>query len=94
MTFYIKELKRKTGKDKEVIDYVMSFPITNEFINMVINLIEKIIPEFINQGKRQLVIGIGCTGGKHRSVVISERINKLLKEKYDSNIYHREENYW
>lgn len=92
--FYIKELKHKTGKDKDVIDYVMSFPITSEFIDMVINLMEKVIPEFINQGKRHLVIGIGCTGGKHRSVVISERINKLLKEKYDSNIYHREENYW
>lgn len=92
--FYIKELKNKTGKDKEVIDYVMSFPITSEFIYSVINLIEKVIPEFRNQGKHNLVIGIGCTGGKHRSVVISEKINKLLKEKYDSNIYHREENYW
>lgn len=92
--FYIKELKHKTGKDKEVADYVMSFPITNEFIDMVVNLIEKLIPEFINQGKRQLVIGIGCTGGQHRSVSISEEINKKLKEKYNSQIYHREENNW
>ena len=92
--FYIKELKYKNGKDMDVIDYVMSFNITIDFIDMVINLVEKVIPEFINQGKRHLVIGIGCTGGKHRSVVIAETINKLLNEKYDSNIYHREENYW
>ena len=92
--FYIHDLKNKTGQDKKVIDYVISFPITSEFINIVINLIEKVIPEFINQGKRHLVIGIGCTGGKHRSVVISEIINKILKEKYNSNIYHRQENNW
>ena len=92
--FYIHDLKNKTGQDKEVIDYVISFPITSEFIDIVINLIEKVIPEFINQGKRHLVIGIGCTGGKHRSVVISEMINKILKEKYNSNIYHRQENNW
>lgn len=92
--FYFKNLKYKTGLDDEIIEYVRSFSITDELIEMITNLIDKVIPEFVKQGKHHLVIGIGCTGGKHRSVVIAEEVNKVLKKKYDSEIYHREKDRW
>ena len=63
--FYIDELKYKTGNDKEVQDYVMGFQEAHIFIDKLSDMIEFLIPNYIKEGKYQLVIGIGCTGGKH-----------------------------
>lgn len=92
--FYIKELKHKTGQDKEVRDYVLSFNGVDNFIDNIASLIEDVIPSFIKQSKNNIQIGIGCTGGQHRSVAIAERLNSIFAEKYDSKVFHREHQKW
>ena len=77
--FYIPELKEHSGKTPDVIDYVFKWPQTNIFITKVLDMLEYLIPYYINEGKTQLVVGIGCTGGFHRSVAISNKIGELLK---------------
>ena len=89
--FYIDELKKKTGNDKEVQDYVLSFEETKVFISKLSDMLEFLIPNYMKEGKSQLVIGIGCTGGQHRSVTIAREVHKLLKDKkYDVVLQHRE----
>lgn len=88
---YISELRPKTGLDKEVYDYVMSFPETDEFYNDFVTLLKNILPGYVKEGKSSLTIAIGCTGGQHRSVALSERVGKALKElDYRVNITHRD----
>jgi len=79
--FYIEELKEHTGKDKKVKDYIFMFPETHEFINKLMDLLEFLIPYYIKEGKTQLVIGFGCTGGVHRSVAIADTVYEQLKSK-------------
>ena len=79
--FYIDELKYKTGNDKEVQDYVMGFQEAHIFIDKLSDMIEFLIPNYIKEGKYQLVIGIGCTGGKHRSVTLANQLYNRLKDK-------------
>ncbi|MEO1770893.1 RNase adapter RapZ [Candidatus Enterococcus ferrettii] len=88
---YIAELRPKTGLDKEVYDYVMSFPETGDFYNDFVHLLKNILPGYVKEGKSSLTIAIGCTGGQHRSVALSERVGKALKElDYRVNITHRD----
>jgi UPF0042 nucleotide-binding protein len=79
--FYIDTLKKHTGKEKVVKEFVMQWDETREFINKVKEMLEFLIPNYIKEGKSQLVISVGCTGGRHRSVTIAEEISKLLSEK-------------
>lgn len=90
--FYIEELKQKTGNDKEVQDYVMSFEESHIFLNKLVDMINFLIPNYIKEGKYQLVIGIGCTGGKHRSVTLANELYKQLdgKGNYGLKISHRD----
>ena len=90
--FYIDELKYKTGNDKEVQDYVMGFQEAHIFIDKLSDMIEFLIPNYIKEGKYQLVIGIGCTGGKHRSVTLANQLYSRLKDKsgYGLKIAHRD----
>lgn len=90
--FYIDDLKHKTGNDAEVQDYVMSFPEAHIFIEKLTDMIGFLIPNYIKEGKYQLVIGIGCTGGKHRSVTLANRLHERMKDKggYGINISHRD----
>ncbi|MBR6158445.1 MAG: RNase adapter RapZ, partial [Lachnospiraceae bacterium] len=69
--YYIEELKRQTGNDAPVHDYVMSFPEAGEFLQKLTDLLQFLIPNYIKEGKHQLVIAVGCTGGKHRSVTLA-----------------------
>ena len=78
--YYIPELKEYTGLDPNVQDYVFSWDQTNEFVSKLINMLEFLIPNYTREGKTQLIVGIGCTGGVHRSVAISNRVGELLKE--------------
>ncbi len=90
--FYIDELKPKTGNDKEVRDYVMSFPEAEEFLQKLTDMISFLIPNYIKEGKNQLIVGIGCTGGKHRSVTLANKLYEQLKDKgsYGLTVSHRD----
>lgn len=90
--YYIDELKYKSGEDKEVSDYVMSFDISQEFYTKLMDMFDFLIPHYIKEGKKHLTIGIGCSGGKHRSVTFAELIYKELSEIANLNVYisHRE----
>lgn len=90
--FYIDELKLKTGNDKEVRDYVMSFPEAEEFLKKLTDMIEFLIPNYVKEGKHRLVIAVGCTGGRHRSVTLANALYEALKNKgnYGLSINHRD----
>ena len=90
--FYIDELKHKTGNDTEVQDYVMSFPEATVFLEKLMGMLDFLIPNYIKEGKHQLVIGIGCTGGKHRSVTLANELYARMKDhgNYGVKLYHRD----
>ena len=90
--YYIEELKPQTGNDKGVQDYVMSFPETGIFLDKLTDMIQFLIPNYIKEGKYRLVIAIGCTGGKHRSVTLANKLYERLKAEghYGIKLYHRD----
>ena len=90
--YYIEELKEKTGQDKAVQQYVMDNDKAPVFLEKVTDLLEFLLPNYILEGKNQLVIAVGCTGGKHRSVTLANAIYKKMKEKedYGFRIEHRD----
>lgn len=89
--YYIPELKRKSGNDKEVYDYVMNCKEAGAFLDKLEDMLEFLIPNYIIEGKNQLVVSIGCTGGKHRSVTLVNAIAKSLAEKeYGMKVEHRD----
>lgn len=89
--FYVEDLKNKTGTEKDVQDYVMNSPESHNFLEKLLSFIDCSVPLYAKEGKSQLVIAIGCTGGKHRSVTFAELIGKHLKENnYDCSIVHRD----
>ena len=77
--FYIDELKQQTGNDKPVQEFVLSFPEAGRFLDKLTDMLEFLIPNYIKEGKYRLVLGIGCTGGKHRSVTLANAIYDRLK---------------
>lgn len=91
--FYIPELKPYSGNDKPVQDYVLQQEETKGFLVRLKDMLEFLIPNYIKEGKRQLIISIGCTGGRHRSVAIANAVYEGLNgTQYDVNIEHRDIN--
>ncbi|WP_313344443.1 RNase adapter RapZ [Sedimentibacter sp.] len=91
--FYIEELKDFTGNDKNVQDYVMSFDSSEVFIDKLVDMLLFLLPHYVIEGKTNLVISIGCTGGKHRSVTITNRIASILsRQNYRVIVNHRDVN--
>ena len=89
--FYIDQLRDKTGKSKNVRDYVLEKPETKAFVTKLFNFIDYLMPNFVEEGKSYLNVSIGCTGGKHRAVVIAEELKDHLTEKgYKIRVYHRD----
>ena len=90
--FYIDELKYKTGNDKEVQDYVMNNEESAIFMDKLTDMIQFLIPNYVKEGKYRLVIAIGCTGGKHRSVTLANELYKRMKDagNYGIKLYHRD----
>lgn len=78
--YYIKELKPQSGKDPAVKDYVFSSDDTKVFMDKIEDLIKFVVPRYIKEGRLQLTVGIGCTGGRHRSVALSEELKNRLKD--------------
>lgn len=90
--FYIEELKHLTGNDKVVQDYVMGFPVSQQFIEKLTDMLLFLIPNYVKEGKYQLVVAIGCTGGKHRSVTLANELYARLRNQgnYGLTILHRD----
>ena len=90
--YYIDELREKTGNDPEVQDYVMENDKAREFLDKLTDMVDFLIPNYILEGKNQLVIAIGCTGGKHRSVTLANALYQKLgsQENYGVRIEHRD----
>lgn len=90
---YVDELRPLTGLDKAVYDYVMQQPETETFYRKFTDLLDYIIPGYKKEGKTSVTIGIGCTGGQHRSVALTERVAlHLQNDGYVVNITHRDKN--
>lgn len=87
---YIADLRPLTGMDQPVYDYVMSFPETEEFYQKFLDLLQTIMPGYVKEGKSSLTVAIGCTGGQHRSVALTERVGQALEKEYKVNITHRD----
>lgn len=87
---YIPEFKPLTGKHPSVARYIRSFPQTQEFLRRVTEMLEYLLPHYIQEGKSYLTIGFGCTGGQHRSVMIAEEVAKRLKSHYPIKVHHRD----
>ncbi len=90
--YYIEELRPKSGNDREVRDYVMNNGNASEFIEKLVDMVKLVIPNYIREGKTRLMIGIGCTGGKHRSVTLANELYEALlkNENYGIRIEHRD----
>jgi len=90
--YYVEELKQKTGNDKEIQDFVLKCDDAKAFLDKLQDMIEFLIPRYIDEGKNQLVISIGCTGGKHRSVTLANAIYERLSENrdYGLKLEHRD----
>ena len=89
--YYIAELREKTGLDKDVQDYIMSFKETKEFAEKFADLIKYLIPKYIKEGKSYLTIAMGCTGGKHRSVFMAHELaQRLVKAGLNATEFHRD----
>lgn len=88
--FYIEELRFQTGNDKEVYDYVMEKPETKEFITKMLDLLDYLLKEYEKEGKMHLIIGIGCTGGQHRSVTLTNFFADHYSAYYHVHRLHRD----
>ena len=90
--YYVEGLRAKTGNDTEIREYVLQFKEAHAFLDKLNDMIEFLIPNYIAEGKNQLVISIGCTGGKHRSVTLANELYKRLsgKTEYGLKIEHRD----
>lgn len=93
--FYQEDLRPLTGNDAPVIEYLCRFPQTLEFLRLEQPLLDFLIPQYINEGKSQLVISVGCTGGQHRSVYIANKIYEHIRSLgYNVEISHRDKSFW
>lgn len=90
--YYVEGLRAKTGNDKEIQDYVLQFEEAHVFLQKLEDMLNFLIPNYIAEGKNQLVISIGCTGGKHRSVTLANELYKCLSKRteYGIKIEHRD----
>lgn len=89
--FYEADLKELTGLDAPVRDYVLKWDVTQTFLEKMHDMVEFLLPQYVEEGKMQLVISIGCTGGKHRSVALAEELREFLTQKnYYTVVTHRD----
>ena len=89
--YYIEELKKLTGNDKPIQDYVLGCEAARTFLEKAVDLIMFLLPNYVQEGKNSLVIAIGCTGGKHRSVTLANAIaDRLKKTEYGCKVDHRD----
>ena len=91
--YFVPEFREKTGKEAEVRDYVFDSPDAGEFMTKIEELLDCLVPRFVQEGKTYLTVSIGCTGGKHRSVAIAERLEQHLTQRgFQARCKHRDIN--
>lgn len=89
--FYIESMRHKSGAVPEVADYIAKFPVTQEFLKKLDDLLDFLVPQYVKEGKSQFVIAVGCTGGMHRSVFIAKHIfDRLGSRGYPVKLEHRD----
>ena len=89
--FYVPELKHKTGLDQEVVDFVMSHPEAQELLHRYENFLQYALPLYVKEGKSQLTIAVGCTGGKHRSITFARKLAEYCTSLgYEPGVQHRD----
>ena len=90
--YYVEGLRQKTGNDPEIQEYVMQYKEAGQFLDQLENMVRFLIPNYITEGKTQLVISVGCTGGKHRSVTLANALYERLRDQkeYGIKIEHRD----
>ncbi|MBN2897132.1 MAG: RNase adapter RapZ [Clostridia bacterium] len=89
--YYIEELRHLTGNDQEIRDYVMSSDVSQKYFNHICDMVKFIIPQCMKEGRSQLIVGIGCTGGHHRSVTFAVLLERELKSLgFNVKVHHRE----
>lgn len=89
--FYDPKLRPLTGNDQAVIDYIAPYKVTTELLEKLSDLIKFLLPQYLNEGKSSLNIGIGCTGGQHRSVFIANQVSKIVESQgYSTRVLHRD----
>ncbi|NDL67190.1 RNase adapter RapZ [Anaerotalea alkaliphila] len=89
--YYVGELRELTGNDREVSDFVMQWEQARDFMVKLLDMVEFLLPNYIKEGKNNIVIAIGCTGGKHRSVTLANALHQALAQKeYSVHIQHRD----
>ena len=89
--YYVSELKPLTGNDKAIQDYVMGFKAARDSLDKITDLVAFLLPNYVQEGKNSLVIAIGCTGGKHRSVTLANALADRLKHtEYGCKVEHRD----
>ena len=87
---YVESLRPQTGKDNEVSQYVMKWTETKQFLEKLSDFLRFLFPHYRREGKTQLVVGIGCTGGKHRSVAIAEHLYQQFRNQEYCLVHHRD----
>jgi UPF0042 nucleotide-binding protein len=88
---WVEELRPRTGHDPEVRDYVLGFPQTGVFLERLDHLLDLLLPAYVEEGKAYLTVALGCTGGRHRSVVISEELADALRRRgFEPRVHHRD----
>lgn len=88
--YWVNDLKELNGLDKPVIDYIMSFDITKEYLNKLISYLDYYLSEVSKAGRRMITIGIACSGGQHRSVMVAEYLKKYYQKAYNTYSMHRD----
>lgn len=89
--FYVPELKNLTGMEQPVVDYVMAAPESQELLRRYESMLEYVLPLYVKEGKSQLMIAVGCTGGKHRSITFARKIGEFCQKLgYEPSIQHRD----
>ncbi|MGM9926265.1 MAG: RNase adapter RapZ [Bacillus sp. (in: firmicutes)] len=88
--YYVEHMRPQTGLDEEVYNYVLKWTETQKFLEKVTDLLNFMLPQYKREGKSQLVIAIGCTGGQHRSVALTEYLGNYFRQEYHTTVTHRD----
>jgi len=89
--FYVDRLREKTGRSESIKNYIFKFDETHMFLKDLLQFLDQMMPRFAKEGKGHLTVSVGCTGGKHRSVVLADKVYRHIKAKgYKTTVYHRD----